>query len=73
MCHLPDLPPYLNFRWQPMDADRKRNRGPEEGGAKRPKLEDSPFSEHEISLHATYNDELLSNPITTDDNPEKGM
>ena len=56
-----------------MDADRKRSRGPEEGGAKRPKLEDSPSSEHEITLHATYDDELLSSPVTTDGNPEKGM
>ena len=56
-----------------MDTDRKRSRGPEEGGAKRPKLEDSPSSEHEILLHATYDDELLSSPVTTDGNTEKGM
>ena len=55
-----------------MDTDRKRSRGPEEGGAKRPKLEDSPSSEHEILLHAT-DDELLSSPVTTDGNTEKGM
>lgn len=58
-----------------MDTDRKRSRGPEEGVAKRPKLEDSPSSEHEILLHATYDDEkeLLSSPVTTDGNTEKGM
>lgn len=56
-----------------MDTDRKRSRGPEEGGAKRLKLEDSPSSEHEISLHATDDDELLSSPVTTDGNTEKGM
>ena len=47
-----------------MEPDRKRNRGPEEGVTKRPKLEDSPSSEHEIMLHATYDDELLSSPVT---------
>ena len=56
-----------------MEADRKRSRGPEEGVTKRPKLEDSPSSEHEITLHATYDDELLSSPDTTDGNPEKGI
>lgn len=47
-----------------MEPDRKRSRGPEEGVTKRPKLEDSPSSEHEIMLHATYDDELLSSPVT---------
>ena len=56
-----------------MDTDCKRSQGPEEGGAKRPKLEDSPSLEHKISLHAAYDDELLSSPITTDGNPERGM
>ena len=55
-----------------MDADRKRSRVPEESVTKRPKLEDSPSSEHEIALHATYDDDLLSSPVTTDGNPEKG-
>jgi len=52
-----------------MEVDRKRSRGPEEGGSKRSRLEKSPSTEHEIAIHASYDDELLSSPASTGGSP----
>lgn len=50
--------------------ERKRSKGAEELGAKRQRLEDSPLSDQEIAIHASYDeDEFLSYPVGV---PETG-